>query len=385
MQLDFSKIYNKFVAITKRHDMWRTKLTIIPFTLLFTLNSYGQAKDSSVPEFKVSGYMDAYYARYTDNIGVGKYQQFADVAPKNNELGLNIVQLTGQYNGTNARAVVTLHYGDLPSSAWSPTYNMIQEANAGVKLGKKVWLDAGFFKTHIGTEALLPKDNITSTIAVITLFEPWFQSGFKLSYAPNDKYIFCLHVLNGYNTFVDNNSKKSFGISAVYSFGDKGSLGYYNLIGDEMPDSLKTSHMRFLNNLVLNYQITPKLKTIIGVDYIGQQNSGIKDPTAMANIYSALVTLKYQLKPKFACYGRFELYNDEDNLLSGVVLGTNNMQTGYKLTGYTLGFEEKFTENSYLRFEARDLVMDQGQKIFTTDGAATNTRAEGVFTFGVWF
>ena len=357
--------------------MWNNRILPVAVLLLFAANCLGQFKDST-SEFKISGYADAYYARYSDSVGTGNYEKFPVISPKNNEFGLNIVQLTAQYTSSKVRAIATVHYGDIPSSAWSPAFNVIQEANLGIKLSKTIWLDAGLFKTHIGTEALLPKDNIANSLSVITVYEPWFQSGFKLSYAPNEKFLFCLHVLNGYNTFVENNSEKSVGITLSYTMNEKASFGYYNLIGDEMPDSIKVSHVRFLNNFVFNYQFTPKLKAVIGVDYIGQQNSKISDDTKMASAYSAIVTLRYQLKPKFACYGRYEMFNDDDGFLSG--LGNR-----YKLNDFTFGLEYKPTTNTYIRLEGRDIIMDNSQKIFRTNGENTNTRYEGMINVGAWF
>ena len=217
------------------------------------------------------------------------------------------------------------------------------------------------------------------------MYEPWFQSGVKLTYLPNDKFLFCLHVLNGYNIFVENNSRKSVGVSFTYTINDKANLGYYNLVGNEMPDSIKTPHTRFLNNVVFNYQVTPKLKAQVGVDYIGQQNSGIIDKTKFASVYSAIVTLKYQFIPKFGIYGRFEMFNDEEGFLTGIIRDANNRLTGYKLTGYTFGLETRITDNSYIRLEGRDLMMDNAQKIFRTDGTNTSSRYEGMINIGMWF
>ena len=67
--------------------------------------------------------------------------------------------LNAQYDGEKVRGIVTLHFGDIPKATWSGTYNYIMEAHAGVRLCKKLWLDAGFFRTHFGTEGLLPKEN----------------------------------------------------------------------------------------------------------------------------------------------------------------------------------------------------------------------------------
>ena len=345
--------------------------------------SFAQKKNSV--KFKLSGYMDVYYAGYTDSVEKNSYQKFPVISPKNNTLGLNIVQLTAQLNSNRFRSTVTLHYGDIPLSAWSPSLNLIQEANVGVKLGKKFWLDAGFFKTHIGTEALVPKDNIASSLSIITFYEPWFQTGVKLSYTPNDKFFFCLHALFGYNIFVENNKKKSFGISASYTFNDKGSIGYYNLLGDETPDSIHSSHLRFLNNLVFNYQVTPKLKVQIGGDYIAQGRSGIIDSNKTAIAYGGIATLKYQLIPKFGIYARGEIFDDKDGFLTGVINDAKNKLTGFRLWGITGGLEYKPGENSFIRLEGRQLQMDKNQPIFRWKGKDQSNRLELMLHAGYFF
>ena len=351
--------------------------------MLFHGTGFAQKKDSS--SFKISGYVDAYYALYTDSAGTNNYQKFPVISPKNNAFGLNIFQLTGQYNSKKLRATATIHYGDIPSSAWSPVLNLIQEANFGIRVSKKIWVDAGLFKTHIGTEALLPKDNIASSLAIITFYEPWFQAGVKLSYLPNDNLTVCLHVLNGYNSFVENNKKKSIGLAVSYLLGEKGSIGYYNLYGDETPDSIHISHTRFLHNLVFTYQVTKKLKVLIGGDLISQQNSAITNAKKTAVVYGAIATLKYQFTPTFGAYARGEMFNDDDGFLTGVITDTNNKLTGFKLWGITAGLEYKPTENSFIRLEGRQLQMNKNQEIFRWKDKNESQRFEMMLHAGVWF
>lgn len=351
--------------------------------IFFTAKSFAQKKKSVT--FKLSGYMDVYYAGYTDSVETNTYQKFPVISPKNNWLGLNIVQLTAQLSSNRFRSTVTLHYGDIPLSAWSPSLNLIQEANIGVKLGKKIWLDAGFFKTHIGTEAFVPKDNIASSLSIITFYEPWFQTGVKLAYTPNDKLFFCLHALLGYNTFVENNKKKSFGISASYTFNDKGSIGYNNLFGDETPDSIHSSHFRFLHNLVFNYQVTPKFKVQIGGDLISQRRSGIIDSNKTAIAYGGIATLKYQLIPKFGIYARGEIFDDKDGFLTGIINDTKNKLTGFKLWGITAGLEYKPEENTFIRLEGRQLQMDKNQQIFRWKSKDQSNRIELMLHAGYYF
>ena len=351
--------------------------------IFFHGNVYAQKKDSA--SYTVSGYVDAYYAFYTDSVGTNNFAKFPVISPRSNVFGLNIAQLTGQYNSKKMRAIATIHYGDIPISAWSPVYNLVQEANVGIRLSKKFWVDAGLFKTHIGTEALLPKDNIVSSLSVITVYEPWFQAGVKLSYTPNDNLSICFHLLNGYNSFVENNKKKSFGLAVTYLLGNKGSIGYYNLLGDETPDSIHSSHFRMLHNVVFTYQLTQKLKLLVGGDIICQQNSVIADSAKTAFVYGGIGTLKYQAKSKFGVYIRGEIFSDDNGFLTGIIKDKKNELTGFKVWGITAGLEYKPTENLYIRLEGRQLQMNSNQEIFRWNNVNKSYRLEMMLHAGVFF
>src|ERR1043166_4416367 len=120
----------------------QTRLIVYFFSLslLSFLNTYSQKKDSVVQSvlasIKVSGYVDAYYAYYTDSLGTGAYQKFPSISPRSNQIGLNTAMITASYDGEKARAVVTLHFGDIPRSTWSSTMNNLMEAHAGILLHK---------------------------------------------------------------------------------------------------------------------------------------------------------------------------------------------------------------------------------------------------------
>ena len=59
-----------------------------------------------------------------------------------------------------------------------------QNQIAGIKLMDNLWLDSGVFLTHVGGEALLPKNNWISSLALTTMYEPFYQTGVKLAYKP---------------------------------------------------------------------------------------------------------------------------------------------------------------------------------------------------------
>ncbi|MFL5765715.1 MAG: outer membrane beta-barrel protein [Bacteroidia bacterium] len=352
------------------------------------MNTFSQTKDSglvqsAVASIKVSGYIDAYYAFYTDSLGMGAYQKFPSISPRSNQLGLNTAMITASYDGEKARAIVTLHFGDIPRSTWSSTMNNVMEAHAGILLHKNLWLDAGLFRTHFGTEGLLPKENFTSSVSVNTFFEPYYEAGARLNFNPNPKLSMNLYVLNGYNLYEDNNGKKSIGLLVTYALSDKGNIGYSNYTGDDSPVGDTVSHLRIHNNVFWNYQVK-KIKFQLGGDYCMQKNS---DTTGKVNamMYSGVAGVKFQAKKKFAVYGRYEFFQDPQGCMSGVMIDKEGKKTGIKMWGATLGLEYKPDDNSYIRLEGRQIQMDKNQEIFHWDGKSTSSRAEVMVNMGVSF
>jgi hypothetical protein len=351
------------------------------FILFSSATTSAQTKDSA--SLKITGYADAYYAYYTDSVGPGKFQKFPSVSPRSNQFGLNTAQVTVQYDGEKTRGLITLHYGDIPVSAWSSTFNSIMEAHAGVRLCKTLWLDAGFFRTHVGLEGLLPKENFASAISVSSFYEPYFESGVRLCYNPNNQLAVTLLALNGYNIYEDNNNKKSLGALIMYVLDDKGSIGYSNYTGDDSPPGEPVSHLRIHNSIFMNYQFG-KLKMQAGFDYCEQQHADTTGENSAAYT-SGVFSLKYLCGKSVSVYAREEFFNDPQGCMSGVFTDKNGKLTGYVLTGTTAGVEHKPTDNSYIRMEGRLLVMDKSQEIFYWDGYARNFRFEFMMNMGITF
>jgi hypothetical protein len=364
------------------------KRTLVFFIIsILPLSFFAQTLDSLIPKsipISVTGYVDAYYAYYTDSMGTGDYQKFPSVSPRSNQFGLNTLQLTFSYDAEKVRAVGTIHFGDIPKSTWSANYNYLMEAHAGVRIFKKLWLDAGFFRTHLGTEGLLPKENFTSSVSVCTFYEPYYESGIRLNYNPNDKLAINLFLLNGYGIYEDNNDKKSFGALITYALGKNGNIGYSNYIGDDSPKGDTVTHNRILQNLFINYQVK-KLRIQVGGDYGMQDHSSIADAKKSASMYSGVAGLKYELSTRVFVYGRGEVFNDPQGFMSGVIADKNSMLSGYKLWGATLGVEYKPTDNSYIRLEGRKLTMDKNQEIFRWNEDNTFSRFEAMFNLGISF
>ena len=300
---------------------------LLVFCLFFSLTLKAQ--------FSVSGYLSTYYAWDTDKDKTPR--QFASFAPISDQFKLDIAQLSASYTSDLVRGLVTLHYGDIPKYNWPADQQMIQQAYMGVQPVKGLWIDAGYFFTHIGAESPLPKDNFFTMYSLGGFFEPFYQSGIRVSYTFSENFSGCFHLINGYNLFEDNNKNKSVGVQLIYTPNQKISFAYNNLIGNEMPNG--PGKTRFTNNLVINYYPTDKLSFIGGFDFITQEKSKLTEQDAAGNVISGMVSGRYKVNPKFSISARAEIFNDPEGVLSGTFVNSENSLTGIKSYGFTLGFE----------------------------------------------
>ncbi len=334
---------------------------------------------------KFEGYLDTYYAWYSDSAGIDQYQKFPTSSPKANQFGLNMLMASVKYEHQKARGTIALHYGDIASSAWSANFNLIQEAHVGVRIVKKVWIDAGFFRTHLGFESIQPRENLTTSIATTTYYEPYFLSGGKIYWYATSKLTLMAAAFNGFNTFVETNKYKTLGFSANYDFSDHCFLTFNTLYGNEVPDGF-TSKIRSYNDLYFGYK-SERLDVGGEVNYGIQTNSKLSDSNATANMYSALAAIKYKMfDQQFAVYARGEYFNDPDEILTGPVQNEFHKLVGLNIWGVTAGIEFKPIPNAFIRIEHRTLqTLGADEKVFITNNKYINQRLELIGSIGVWF
>jgi hypothetical protein len=328
------------------------------------------------PEFRIGGYVSTYYAYYDDDSEPNGFIQFPTLAPRNDQFSLNMALISMQYRSSNLRSNITLHYGDVPASSWPATFNLIQEANAGFKISKKWWFDAGFFKTHIGLESFQPRENIASSMSIPNFYDPYYLSGAKITYMPNAKLSLQACIFNGYNEYIDNNKNKALDFSANYNLNDHISFTYNFLTCDETPDIVKTKHQRYYQNFYATFIYR---KFTIGMDAnFGIQAHSLKsDSTKTGNMYAGILVAKYNIVPKFDVYSRLEYFSDPNQILTG------SLNTGKYIKGGTLGFELKPQKTIGISAEWRLLECDQ--LIFRQKNTILNQRNEVIVCLDLWF
>lgn len=147
------------------------------------------------------------------------------------------------------------------------------EANIGISLNEKnnLWLDAGIMPSHIGFESAISMDNWTLTRSLLAENSPYFLSGAKLTFNPNEKWELAGLILNGWQRIqrLEGNSLPSFGTQMKFSPNESTTLNWSAFIGTDDPDQLR--RMRYFNNFYGQFQLTDRFGLITGFDFGAQQ------------------------------------------------------------------------------------------------------------------
>lgn len=359
-----------------------------------------QAQDSN--GLTIGAYADAYYSWYSGADAPAR-QIHEGIGAYHNNLGLNVAQATMAYKSDKMRGVATLHFGDIPGIAWGDNYRNVQEANAGFRLAKGLWLDAGFFKTHVGTESFLPKDNLMSIITLGTFYGPFYQSGARLSYSTESEWRFELHAINGYNRHIDNNNTKTFGVLVSKKFSDRFFMSYSNMIGNERLIASSQEEFLIYQNIYVNFT-GESVELQIGID-VAITDDGTDGESFGEPLLAPLITYKYHFNDRFAVAARAEMFSDEGQVNSTairpVLRNTDNdpelesafeYGLGQTVFGGTFSFEYKPSDIGFLRLESRYLYDPNGGDFppgytaeFLGVNPMTENRVQVMATLGIYF
>ena len=229
------------------------------------------------------------------------------------------------------RSVQANYAGEPAIGAYSgPTLaRHIQEAFAGIHVTDNVWIDGGIFYSHVGSESWATKDNLTYTRSLIAEYTPYYESGVRVTIQPSSKLTATLLAVNGWQIISENNEDKSFGARLDWTASSKLTLGYYNIIGNEQPDSA-ASRVRFLNGITAKLTLSSRL-TVLATADLGKQNGAGTDEAS--TWWGAAVIGKFQSSERVGLSLRAEAYEDDDQVI--IVTGG----PAFRATGFSAGLD----------------------------------------------
>ncbi len=307
-------------------------------------NLFGQDTTATV---QFSGYAETFYAydfnQPTDNRRPG----FLYSHNRQNEFNLNLGFLKAAYSSKKTRANLALATGTYIADNYAAEPQVLKnilEANVGLKLGEKTWLDAGILPSHIGFESAISKDCWTLTRSILAENSPYFEAGAKLTFSPNEKWTLAALVLNGWQRIARVNSSPAFGSQILWKPNAKTTLNWSTYVGNERPDSAR--QWRVFNNFYGIFQFSEKVGLTAGFD-IGTEKSLVEGQNIW---FSPIAILKINLNQKWAIAGRVENYTDDD----GVIIAPN-----FAVTGGSVNLDFLAAPNAMLRFELRYLGSDE--------------------------
>ncbi|CAL1521241.1 porin [Chitinophaga sp. MM2321] len=358
------------------------KLLFLAGALSASVTAFAQEvtdKEKEKGKVTFSGYAEVYYSydmnKPADHLKPGFLYNFN----RHNEMNLNLGLIKASYSADRVRANVGLMagtYAQYNLAAEPELMRHVYEANVGIRVGRNVWIDAGIMPAHIGFESAIGKDCYTLTRSILAENSPYYETGAKVTWTLDDKWLFSVMYLNGWQRIkrVDGNQTPNFGTQITFKPTGKILLNWSTYIGNDFPDS--TRRMRYFNNVYGTFNITDKFSFIAGFDYGLQQKE--KGKSGLDSWYSPVVIARYIFTDKFAIAGRVEHYNDKN----GVVINTGTQQ-GFQTTGYSLNLDFTPVNNVMFRIEGR--MFDGKDQTFMKGTELKNTNTAVTASLAVWF
>ena len=328
---------------------------------LFFMKASAQTPDSA--RLQWSAYAETYYSYDFNQPDNHNRPGFLYNHNRHNEFNINLAFVKAAYNAKNVRANLALMagtYANANLAAEPGVLKNIYEANVGLRLSPKVWIDAGIMPSHIGFESAVSKDCWTLTRGLLAENSPYYESGVKLSITPNDQWTIAALVLNGWQRInrPDGNNTPALGTQVMYKPNDRTTLNYSTFVGSDKPDDARL--MRVFHNLYGIFQVSEHFGLTAGFD-IGTEQKAKGKPEV--NVwYTPVLIGRLSLNDQVALAARYEYYSDEN----GVIIGPD-----FRTSGYSLNVDYAPRSNALFRVEGR--LLQSKNDIFVTENGFSNT------------
>jgi hypothetical protein len=206
-----------------------------------------------------------------------------------------------------------------------------------------IQVDFGKFVTQHGAEVIETKDNWNySRSLLFSLAIPYYHSGVRVAYSPNDKVTLGANLSNGWNNIVENNTGKTAGFMALVKPTAALSWTVNYMVGPEQTDD--NADYRHLFDTTVSYTASPKVSLMLNYDF-GKDTinkAGVKWQGVAAYV-------KYAPNSWFAFVPRYEYLTDKDGFMTGA---------SQKIQEFTLTAEFKHKDGVLMRVEYRGDVSD---------------------------
>lgn len=344
----------------------RKIITAGALALAFPLRVLAQDADTT-PRLTFGAFVDSYYAFDFGKPTDGE-RLFTTQAARHNEFNINLAHVSAQYAGPAARARLALQAGTSVdvNYAFEPDEDvgLIQEAYAGIAVAPTLWVDAGIFFSHIGSESWISIDNPTYTRSLPTEFAPYYQAGVRATWNATPALTAQLNVINGWQVISDNNDDKAVGVRLDWTASPALTLSYSNFLGREPHAGTEEQGVRFFNDVSARF--TPSERTtLVGTLDVGTQEGD--------TWFAGSLLGRYWVAPGVGVTARVERFDDE----AGVI--APDFRTWAASAGLDVARGAAMWRTEARFFSADDDIFPNPE----VDGAPSNTNAAIVMSLSI--
>lgn len=321
------------------------------FCSVFSLALFGSiSKSLCWADFPISGdsplkgeaFVDLYLG-YNPQSAPQRTRDYVTQAIRSEEPALNLASFGVSFEQEAFRSQLTVQAGTAVDANYNsePDYGVryLQQANAGVRLGENLWIDAGIFLSHIGLESWESDKNLVYTRALASDFSPYYQSGARVTWEPTPELSLQLLYLNGWQNISDFSGRNAVGTQLRYELGDATYVAWNTFLGREGDGT------RMFHNFILSGSLTERLELGGGFD-VGRQ--GTREGEGWW--WSTLLIGRYRLSDQFSLFARSEVYSDPESVIIQTVSGEH-----FHSSGFSLGFDLSILSGLIWRNEYRGL------------------------------
>lgn len=309
-----------------------------------------EPSSASSEAFSWGASVDTYYA-FDFNRPSLIDRSYTTQAARHNEFNVNLAFIEAQYHDESVRGRLALQAGTSVQANYSSEPKIgsysgaslsqhIQEATIGLNISKPLWLDAGIYFSHIGAEGFISKNNLTYSRSLVSDYSPYYQTGVRLNYQPNETWNFQLHLVNGWQTISESNAAKTIGTQIAYQLSPSVSISYNTLLGEE-------EKFRHFHDLVLKWSCGNRYQGYLEYDLGFQEDS---NNSKLRHWMGAAFVHKLMVRENIGLSARLEGYRDPHQ----VIVKTPNSK-GFEVLGASVGIDWDLHSTVVWRNEVRAL------------------------------
>ena len=320
--------------------------------LLIGVVLFNVSKAQQSTPLAVSGFVDAYYSR-NFNQPANRSDKLRNFDVLDNQVNLSLVEVVLQKKSEPIGFRIDADFGTANdmvqgiapygTTSYNTLTNIQQAYLTGViPIGAGLTVDAGKFVTHMGYEVIESKDNWNYSRSLLFAWAiPYYHTGIRLTYPIASNFTAALHVVNNWNSTIDNNDFKSLGLALNYAVTSSTTFTLNVMDGVEESNP-NIAGKKTVFDLILTHQFTDAFALTLNGDYGDERTFG-----GLATWKGVAAYGRYAIDTVSAVAVRLEIFDDP----LGYATALNVPKLDVKEV--TATYEYKFSNSLLLRAEAR--------------------------------